>query len=280
MSLTGSPHTIEIGARSTYDGEQPIYGPLPDATGKNGVPCRIPSAKNTVIVLLGQSNAANFCGGKYIARCDVANFSLYDGKCYHAADPLVGASGDGGNFATRLGDILVSRGLAKRVVLAPIAMGNTRIEDWARGGTFHRRILVLIRRLYEAELTPDFILWQQGEGNASDRDLGGQRYQRRLLEIVQTFRDYGISAPFMIAQCTVCGKPHPNPITRVARAFWRRNIRAGQRRAAECGMGTYLGPDTDLIGYEDRFDCCHMGESGAQKQAEMWADAIAKLGSE
>jgi Carbohydrate esterase, sialic acid-specific acetylesterase len=276
MTSSNSPRTIEIGERRTYDGEQPIYGPIPDATGKIEVPSQTLPAKNTVVVLLGQSNAANFCGGKYAAQCDVANFNLYDGKCYRAADPLLGASGDGGNFATRLGDLLISRGLAKRVVLAPIAMGNTRIEDWTGGSAFHRRILVLIRRLYEAELTPDFILWQQGEGNAGDRDLAGERYRRHLLEIVQTFRDYGISAPFMIAQCTVCGK-FANPIAGLARAFWRRNIRAGQRRAAGSGMGTYLGPDTDLIGYEDRFDCCHMGESGAQKQAEMWADAIARV---
>lgn len=277
MSFSNSPLTIEIGERRTYDGEQPIYGPIPNAGGKSVVLCRIPLVKNTVVVTLGQSNVANFCGGKYIAQHEVANFNLYDGKCYSAADPLVGASGDGGNFATRLGDVLISRRLAERVVLAPIGMGNTRIEDWAPGGVFHRRILVLIRRLYEAELTPDLIVWQQGEGNANDHDLAGERYRRHLLGIVQTFRDYGISAPFAIAQCTICGKPHPNPFIRVARAFWRRNIRVGQRRAAESGVGTCLGPDTDLIGYEDRFDCCHMAESGAQKQAEMWADAIAKF---
>ena len=83
------------------------------------------------IVTLGQSNAANFAAGRYRPRTNVVNFNLYDGKCYRATNPLIGASGDRGNFATRLGDILIERGFTERVVLAPIGMGNTRIEDWS-----------------------------------------------------------------------------------------------------------------------------------------------------
>ncbi|MEI6985542.1 MAG: sialate O-acetylesterase, partial [Rhodospirillaceae bacterium] len=200
---------IEIGDRSTYDGIENCYGPLPDGTDKMLVPCS--SRKLTLtILILGQSNGANFGGGRYTARQDVANFSLYDGKCYAAADPLVGASGDTGNFATRLGDLLIQREFAERVILAPIAMGNTRIEDWAPGGIFHRRVLVLIRRLYEADLRPDLILWQQGEGNKGDDDPGGQRYSNKLNDIVGTFRHYDIHAPFLIALCTLCGVSHPN----------------------------------------------------------------------
>src|SRR5215831_14705799 len=87
-----------------------------------------PTAPSSLtIVTLGQSNAANFAQCHYQSVTDVLNFNLYDGKCYRAIDPLVGASGDGGNFATRLGDILIWRGFAERVILAPIAMGNTKI---------------------------------------------------------------------------------------------------------------------------------------------------------
>ena len=80
----------------------------------------------------------------------MVNFNLYDGKSYRAIDPLVGASGDGANFATRLGDILIERGFAERIVVAPIAMGNTRIEDWSSAGVFNQRIKVLIRMLFDA----------------------------------------------------------------------------------------------------------------------------------
>ena len=269
-----NPGEIAIGERQSYDGAEPIYGPIPDAVGRQLVPCVTEAKRTSVIITLGQSNAANFAAGHYRAQADVSNFNLYDGRCYRAIDPLLGASGDGGNFATRLGDILILRGFAERIVLAPIGMGNTRIEDWSLGGVFKNRILVLIRRLWEAGISPNLILWQQGEGNASDVDPGGRNYRRHLLEVVQTFRNYGISAPFMIALCTVCGDPHPNPVLRIIRYLLRQNARAGQRRAVSCEFGTFLGPDTDRIGREDRFDRCHMSESGVQKQAEMWADSI------
>lgn len=216
---------------------------------------------------LGQSNGANFAAGRYSARHDVVNFNPYDGKCYRAIDPLVGASGDGANFATRLGDILVERGFARRIAIAPIAMGNTRIEDWSSAGIFNQRIKVLIRRLFDAGVTPDVILWQQGEGNAGDDDPDGRNYTRHLLEVVRTFRDYGVLAPFMIALCTLCGEPQPNA----------QNIRAGQRAAVCPELGTFLGPDTDRLGHEYRFDGCHMSEKGVQRQAEMWADSIIGL---
>lgn len=195
------------------------------------------------------------------------NFNPYDGECYRAMDPLVGASGDGANFATRLGDILIECGFARRIAVAPIAMGNTRIEDWSSGGVFNQRIKVLIRRLFDAGVAPNAILWQQGEGNAGDDDPEGRSYTRHLLEVVQTFRKYGISAPFMIALCTLCGEPQPNA----------QNTRFGQRAAVRPEMKTFLGPDTDRLGHEYRFDGCHMNESGVQRQAEMWADSIIGL---
>ena len=272
-----NPADIAIGERESYDGAEPIYGPILDAAGRQLVPCLTDRKGTSVIITLGQSNAANFASGHYAAQGKVANFNLYDGRCYSAIDPLLGASGDGGNFATRLGDILIRRGLAERVVLAPIGMGNTRVEHWSFGGVFNNRILVLIRRLWEAGTSPNLILWQQGEGNASDVDLGGRNYRRHLLEVVQTFRNYGISAPFMVALCTLCGDPHPNPMVRIIRNLLRQNVRAGQRGAVSSEIGTFLGPDTDRIGREDRFDRCHMSESGAQKQAEMWADAIGQI---
>jgi hypothetical protein len=46
-----------------------------------------------MLVTLGQSNAANHGAGHYAALRDVANFNLYDGQCYAAADPLLALLG-------------------------------------------------------------------------------------------------------------------------------------------------------------------------------------------
>jgi hypothetical protein len=268
FSLGGhrDPKEIVLGSRETYDILDQDWKSMDDTSGKTPAPCQTDDGTKTLVVItLGQSNAANSGAVKFTPVHRVLNFNLYDGRCYLAADPLLGASNNGGNFATRLGDILISLGFADRVVLAPIAMAGSRVEQWAYEGVFNNRIRTLIRRLYDAKLAPDYILWHQGEANLESYDIGGRQYRKNLLEVVSTFRQYGIAAPFFIALATRCGPPHPNP------GF----LRSGQQSAVNAQIGTFLGPDTDLIGLEHRFDECHMRESGLELHARAWADAIA-----
>ena len=268
FSLGGhrDPGQIVLASRDTYDSLDQAWKSMDDTSGKTPAACQADDATKTLVVItLGQSNAANTGAVKFTPVHRVLNFNLYDGRCYLAADPLLGASNDGGNFATRLGDMLIARGITDRVILAPIAMGGTSVEQWAYEGVFNNRIRTLIRRLHDAKLAPDYILWHQGEGNFGLLDYGGRQYRKNLLEVVYTFRQYGIAAPFFIALATRCGAPHPNPEA----------VRAGQRSAVNAQIGTFLGPDTDLIGPEHRYDLCHMRESGLELHARAWADAIA-----
>src|ERR1043166_1497172 len=78
-------------------------------------PCGPVSGKTAIIVVHGQSNAANYGSARHAAREAVDNFDPASGKCFAATDPLLGADGLGGSFATRLGDILIQRGLYDRV---------------------------------------------------------------------------------------------------------------------------------------------------------------------
>ena len=52
-----------------------------------------------VIVVHGQSNAANFGSVRHAARDAVDNFDPVTGKCFAAADPLLGSDGMGGSFS-------------------------------------------------------------------------------------------------------------------------------------------------------------------------------------
>src|SRR4051812_28496738 len=75
-----------------------------------------------VLLVIGQSNAGNFGDTKYAAYCNNAlNFS--DGNFYPLEDPLHGANGEKGSVWSRLGDLLVQKGLAKVVIIAPVAIG-------------------------------------------------------------------------------------------------------------------------------------------------------------
>ena len=139
---------IEIGPRPSYDGVQPIYGAIIDNIGK--IPCPCFRERAATVVVLGQSNAGN--ARRHSAREEVANFcSIYDGRCYRAADPLIGASGDGWALraATRaflFGNLsMILRGLAQRVILAPIAMETRASKTGRRAASSTTDIEILIR---------------------------------------------------------------------------------------------------------------------------------------
>jgi hypothetical protein len=100
-----------------------------------------------------------------------------------------------------------------------------------------------------------------------DRD--GRQYRKNLLEVIGTFRRYGVGAPFFVALATLCGGPHQNA----------ENIRAGQRGAVDHAVGIYQGPDTDIIGVEYRWDKCHFDETGLALAAALWVETIAEFRS-
>jgi Carbohydrate esterase, sialic acid-specific acetylesterase len=265
LGVKHSPKDIDIGWLDNYAELDHNWNSFRDTSNRKKTACSV-DGRTAVIVTLGQSNAANYALTRYTPKHDVLNFDLYDGDCYKAQDPLLGASGIGGNFATPLADMLIERGLYRRVIVAPIAMGGSTVEEWADDGMFHRRILVLIRRLFDAGLTPNLILWHQGEGNSGAGDGHGRQYRKNLLEVVDTFRSYGISAPFFVALATKCGAyPRPNGD----------NIRDGQASAVNPLDNIFLGPDTDSLGdaYRDQ-DHCHFNGAGLMRHAAMWADVV------
>src|SRR4051794_28318353 len=97
------------------------FGIFTSATGRTQVPCIKPGG-GTVLVIAGQSNAANSSDVKTIGRSPkVKNLNIYDDRCYIATDPLLGASGNGGSFATVLGRMLSAR-TGGEVTLVPIAI--------------------------------------------------------------------------------------------------------------------------------------------------------------
>jgi hypothetical protein len=265
LRVKHSPQDIDIGSLDNYDELDQNWQSFRDISDRTQAACRA-DERTAVIVTLGQSNAANYALVRYTPQHDVLNFDLYDGQCYKARDPLLGTSGTGGNFATPLADMLIERGLYARVIIAPIAMGGSTVEEWADEGMFNRRILVLIRRLSDAGLIPTQILWHQGEGNPGIGDSHGRQYRKNLLEVIATFRTYGMSAPFFVALATKCGAyPRPNGD----------NIRDGQASAVNHLDNIFLGPDTDTLGdeYRDK-EHCHFNAAGMLRHATMWADVL------
>jgi carbohydrate esterase-like sialic acid-specific acetylesterase len=230
---------------------------------RNERPCGPISGKTAIIVVHGQSNAANFGSARHSAREVVDNFDPATGKCFAAVDPLLGTDGIGGSFATRLGDILIQAGRYDRVILVPLARGGASLAFLNNEGA--ELITNGIAKLKAAGLTPTHILFQQGETDAVSTTTA-EEYASLLRQLVKRFRAAGLDAPFYLSRSAKCDYVGPSNIAAV---------RAGQRSAVDEALNIRPGPDTDTIGNEGRSpDGCHMNEAGTLANAALWAAFI------
>jgi hypothetical protein len=118
----------------------PDTQPVLDTTGKVEVPCGLVTSERTaVLVFIGQSLSVNQVPTPYVTQQDRNHqLNIYDGKCYKTQDPLLGINVSGGavtdargTWMSRLGDSLIADGHYDRVVLVPMAVGNTSVGQWA-----------------------------------------------------------------------------------------------------------------------------------------------------
>ena len=85
------------------------FGRLLSYPGKIEITCPVQGKETAVLLLVGQSNAANYQGQLHQSADDrVVNFM--NGRCYRAASPLLGADGQKGETWTLLSNKLVNQG--------------------------------------------------------------------------------------------------------------------------------------------------------------------------
>ena len=222
------------------------------------------NSKTAVILGLGQSNIANEgdASALHEPKGEVYNFNFFDGKCYPAKDPLLGASIDRSNVLTRLGELLADHGNYQHVLLVPIAHGGTYARDWAPGGKMHPRLDRSLKRLGALGIRITHIVWQQGEAEASEENSSPDDWVRQFMAMVAAIRAAGVGAPIYVAQCTIC-RNDPNE-----------KIRSAQRQVVDPAAGILSGPDIDRIEPNERYDGCHLSAAGLQSAAQMWYEAL------
>jgi hypothetical protein len=162
-----------------------------------------------VIIFIGQSNIASFVGNFGDTPYTPSNtlvqmFDVSSGALFNAVDvPMIGCNGPVGNVPIRIGDQLRTAGVA-RVILANIAIGGTPVSAWAAGGVLNGDIAVMVKRLNAVGLTPTHIVWAQGE---QDAILGTARatYAASLNSVISTFRNLGVTCPFLVTKSTYQG---------------------------------------------------------------------------
>jgi hypothetical protein len=240
----------------------PQPGDFLDTSKKTPVDCASIMGPGTMVALVfGQSNSANHGETPYTPKRSVYNF--FDGKCYVAADPLLGATGNGGSVWSRLGDMLVDEGMYDKVLFVPIGVGGTPIVRWTVNGDLHRRIIETIFQLNKKKIRITHMMWHQGE---ADRVMGTKKddYKRMFMAMLQDIRKHGVDAPIYVAVATLCGSA-PEGL----------EIQQAQRELVNTDIKIYPGAFSDEIqSILDRHDACHFSNAGMQKHAHLWLMAI------
>ncbi len=237
--------------------DAPIY------TGKHTCNTTTPVHDTIVLLVLGQSNAANAGEVKYQSHC-TNTFNFYAGNYYALNDPLYGSNGTGGSVWGRLADKLIERNFAGTVIVAPCAVGGTRIEQWIPGGNLNYLLDETINSLDSAGLKVTHVLWHQGESNhvlysgGLSAQENARAYTANFHTLVSYLRSSGIEVPIYPAIATYCIR-QPDTV-----------LQQAQRNLANDTLKIYNGPDTDLLGREYRYDNCHFNEEGLDKHAELW----------
>lgn len=248
------------------------------------------SLRTLTIVGAGQSNISNSGDFEYVpVNGTVENLSIVDGGVYAARDPLLGCSSGisstgmgfvGGNWLGQLGDKLIGAGWCDRVVLVPIGVDASSIQNWAPDRTppianLTHRFDVARRRLGMAGLTADAIVWMQGETDALLPGVTQAFYQQWLGDLIAASRTFGFTCPWFVCVTTHTGFPG-NPMTNQAA------IRAAQAAIVDHGLGIWAGPDTDAFtgaSYRQTADDTHLNSNGADQVAAAMVDKLGLYGA-
>ena len=199
-----------------------------------------------------------------MANRAVFNFNPFDGLCYQACDPLLGATGDGGSPWCILADALIADGFARSILLCPLSVGGSTVAEWAPDGTYQHRMKYGIARLRQAGFEASHVFWHQGEADALYATRADD-YTRAFRTLVVSLRDLGIRAPIYVATASYFEVPAGYGASQAI-------IRRAQQSLINVEEGILLGPDTDRI--TDRFDGCHMGRAGLREHAQMWQKCL------
>jgi hypothetical protein len=238
---------------------------------KRAVPCPLQNDRTAVLLVMGQSNAANHGGQRFQSEHGAEIVNFFGAQCFIAASPLLGATGINGEYWTLLANILLSSQAFDRVVLAPVAVAATEVSRWARGGDLNALLVNASADLRTQNYRVTHVLWHQGESDLW-HGTSESEYAARFLTVVDTLRVQDIKAPIFVSVATKClSLTAFSPDNAVARA---------QLLLPNSERKIFGGVNSDtIIGELDRFDDCHLSASGQHKIAAAWAQTIMKNAS-
>lgn len=257
-----------------YPAQDVITGaePVLDLTGRVEVSRGAIDERTAVLVVIGQSLSVNEVPTPYVPvhGSSIDQLNIYNGKLYRAKDPLLGINVSGGTvtdlrgtWMLRMADKLVADGHFDRVILVPMAVGNTRAAQWADAANapfLFNKINVVALRLRDVGLPCTAIMWGQGE---SDTSAGTSEavYAAALNKIIAEFNRSIPACPILVAQESYYyGATSPA-------------VLAAQAGVVN-GTTVFAGENVESIGASGRYDNTHLNETGADQRATLAVAAL------
>lgn len=220
-----------------------------------------------VLLAIGQSNSANHAEKKVTTKYPKNVFNYFNGKCYVAASPLLGATGEKGEFITLLADKLIEKKTYKSVVIVSSGIGGTPIARWQAGGDLNDMLSDIITSVQKNYRVTD-VVWHQGEADYFN-GTSADEYEQSFKSLRESLLRLGVKSPIFISIATKCTNS----------SSWKVSNAVGisQERLTN-GNQAILAANTDtLLDKKDRLsDGCHFSESGQYKAAIAYAEAISK----
>ncbi|NKM26598.1 sialate O-acetylesterase [Rhizobium laguerreae] len=254
-------------SRYTFDDKERLIGD----ESKTLVTCPAQTDRTAVLLILGQSNAANYGGQRHRSNYGARVVNAFDKRCFIAASPLLGSTNTRGEFWTLLANNLIASGQNDNVILAPLAYSGSEVARWAAGGDFNPVLVDTVKKLQDSGYRITNVLWVQGE---ADLVIGtpAEAYQERFMSMVDTLRQHGVEAPVYISTASKCLEPSNGgfkehiPDNAVVRA---------QLALSKSGHGIREGVNSDaLLDGDDRYDDCHFGATGGEKVSRAWLNLL------
>lgn len=241
-----------------------------------------PALRNLVIVAAGQSNIQNVAPNAYTPSnaSAIDNLNIYDGATYAAADPLIGCTGvaaTAGNPMLRLADQLIAAGLFDRVVIVPIAIGNTLVADWETGKA-STRVAVAFKRLAARGMIGGtnvtvIALWGQGEQDGYFATPQAT-YTASLNNIIASSRAAGFNGTWFVATQTQSSIGTSSSIEAAQAAVVNHGANVWAGVNADALLGSNCGGLVCRIG-----DNIHWTDAGSASYAAGWRAALHLFGA-
>ena len=238
-------------------------GRLVSSSSQSEIDCPEQTISTGVLISFGQSNSANYAEHLFEEKDLQGVINFFDGKCFKAKSPLLGAAGSAGEWISLTARNLIDNKTYDNVVVISTGIGHSSIDHWAEGNELNNMLKKVLKNVLKKYKITELI-WHQGESDLLYTHQDVYKYYFNSLE--NTIRKLGIDAPIFVSIASICGDEdtwkYPNQISKAQKSLINNE-------------GIELGINTDeMIPINLRFDGCHFNKEGQFIAAEEMAKLI------